>query len=192
MLKAQSAASRYGLEDQDIFDIASCLTREVAVANYEMLEFMYPKLKKFDAWSVIHESVEASNHYSLLICFSDAVGRSMEIWESRRDMPNFHVWEHHPSNYDVLRTYIWAQNDFREMVNCQAQGLLNYRTAIGQWQTAPLSTIGIRNPNPNEIDKPYGSELSPTPLEQLCDWLCEEYSPALGTMPLPNQKYTWS
>lgn len=190
MLRAQSAASRYGLEEQDIFDIASCVTEEVALANFEMLEFMYPKLKKFDARSVIHDSVEASNYYSLLICFSDAVGRSMEIWESKRGMPNFHVWEHHPSHYDVLRTYIWAQNDFREMVQCQAQGLLNHRSTIGQWQTAILSTIGILIPK--EIDKLYGSELTPTPLEQLCDWLCEEYSPALGTMPLPNQKYTWS
>ena len=100
----------------------------------------------------------------------EAVGVAMRDWEESRRMPIMSIWCSHPSNFDSLRTYVWAQKQFRLKVEVVAHHRLSDVSSIGTYLDAKPGDTSFN--------------LKPTPVEELIDWIRQEYKDHLGIFPI--------
>jgi hypothetical protein len=129
-------------------------------------------LRSIDTGILIDTSVRAYNCTSILVAFGEAVGVAMREWEESRRMPIMGIWCSHPTNFDSLRTYVWAQKQFRLKVEVVAHRRLSEVSPIGAYIDAKPDSASF--------------SLKPTPVEELIAWISCEYKNHLGIFPIPG------
>lgn len=159
------------VEPIDIRTIARSESIERANEYIKLYKKVFAGLRHFDNNLIIEHCVEAYNNTSILIEFSKSVTEAMKFWEERIEVPEMSIWCDHPSNFDSLRTYVWAQQSFRETVRKHASRKIKFQSEIGSY----------RNSAPEK-----GIELLTSPVERLIDYLDIKYKMQLGTMPIPE------
>ena len=167
-----SVAYQYGIEPADVSAIARSNSFNEAADYVERLKKTYFELRNVDTGALIESSVKAYNCTILLIVFGKAVEVAMCEWEKAHRMPEMGIWCSHPSNFDSLRTYVWAQKQFRLKVEVVAHRRLSRLSPIGTYLDA-------------EADD-FTFSLKPTPVEELIGWIRQEYKDHLGIFPIPG------
>ena len=126
-----STAFQYSLEPNDVVVIAQSVTKSAAANYIDTLKVLFVDLRDLDADTLIEQCVRSYNKTALLLAFGEAVGAAMRKWEEYRRLPIMSIWSSHPSNFDSLRTYVWAQSEFRGTVVREATRKLTEVSEIG-------------------------------------------------------------
>ena len=165
-------AYKFGLDPIDIQTIARSASYEEAESYIDKLKRVEFDLRIHETDIIIDHSVRAYNNTSVLVSFGEAVGVAMRDWEEKRRLPLMSIWCSHPSNFDSLRTFVWAQEQFRTRVEVAAHRKLTKTSSLGTHHDA----LGE--------SKDFTSE--PTPVVKLIDWIKLEYRDVLGIYPIPG------
>ena len=164
--------SRFGIDPIDVQTIARSESFHEASDYIEKLKKIDFELRSLDTGVLIDTSVRAYNCTNMLKAFGEAVGVAMRDWEESRRMPIMSIWCSHPSNFDSLRTYVWAQKQFRLKVEVVAHRRLSDVSSIGTYLDAKPGDTSF--------------SLKPTPVEELIGWIRQEYKDHLGIFPIPG------
>ena len=167
-----NTAYRFGIDPIDVQTIARSESFHEASDYIEKLKKIDFELRSLDTGVLIDTSVRAYNCTNMLKAFGEAVGVAMRDWEESRRMPIMSIWCSHPSNFDSLRTYVWAQKQFRLKVEVVAHRRLSDVSSIGTYLDAKPGDTGF--------------SLKPTPVEELIGWIRQEYKDHLGIFPIPG------
>lgn len=165
-------AYKYGIDPIDVQTIARSDSFHEAADYVERLKKVDFDLRSLDTGILIDTSVWAYNCTSILVAFGEAVGVAMREWEESRRMPIMGIWCSHPTNFDSLRTYVWAQKQFRLKVEVVAHRRLSEVSPIGAYIDAKPDSASF--------------SLKPTPVEELIAWIKCEYKNHLGIFPIPG------
>lgn len=165
-------AYKFGIDPIDVQTIARSASFYEAAEYVERLKKVDYELRPLDTGVLIDTSVRAYNCTSMLVAFGESVGVAMREWEESRRMPIMTIWCSHPSNFDSLRTYVWAQKSFRLKVEVVAHRRLSEVSPIGTYLDAKPENASF--------------SLKPTPVEELIAWLKLEYKNLLGIFPIPD------
>lgn len=167
-----NTAYRFGIDPIDVQTIARSESFHEASDYIEKLKKIDFELRSLDTGVLVDTSVRAYNCTNMLKAFGEAVGVAMRDWEESRRMPIMSIWCSHPSNFDSLRTYVWAQKQFRLKVEVVAHRRLSDVSSVGTYLDAKPGDTSF--------------SLKPTPVEELIGWIRQEYKDHLGIFPIPG------
>lgn len=171
-LYVDEAAARLGIEPIDIRFIARASSKAKATAIVDNLKSLHKKIRQFDSAQIISDSVKAYNQTSTQLVFSECVGVTMRIWENSQGVQPMSIWATHPSNFNSLRTYIWAQSSFRKQAEWHAGNRLTQLSPIGM-----MHDLDVHSPEHIRIGSPVVMMMSEARIL---------YSAMLGAYPLPE------
>lgn len=166
-------AKMYGLQSGDVFNVAISLDRSPEKTHLHLhrvkkMSERVPDISLPDISSMAKICVNIYNQYSLLVAFDDVIHTSMSVWEESCGIRPGDIWLRlHDSRYDVLRTFIWAQDEFRQIVHSEALSKLSKSYPSGVWRDQIAGEISVSSPLTGLLiwlEKEYGAELAADPL----------------------------
>lgn len=167
-----ATAYQFSVEPADVISIAQSENVKIAGEYIDNLKLLFFDLRDVDTNLLIVRSVHSYNQTATLIGFGEAVTIAMRKWEQERNFPEMSIWSGHPSDFDSLRTYVWAQASFRAKVMQEAARKLTRKTELGAYA----------DPKPQQTE----ISLISTPVIQLLEWIECEYKEQLGIFPIPG------
>ena len=165
-------ADKYGIESVDVRIIARSTTKASAISRIGMLKQIHKNVREFDPAQMIIDCTNAYNQTSTYLVFGECVGAAMRSWEYSLGVQTLSIWAVHPSNFSSLRTYIWAQESFRQQVEALAQHRLTQLSPIGL-----MHDLDVYAPDHIRIG---------SPVTLMMREMRDKYSTMLGAYPLPE------
>lgn len=156
----------YGMNLEVVRQLCSTPTTDEALALCK-LHLLFQKLDHVVPEEMLAACISAYNEYQLFLEFRSLIDQVITGWEALYGIPECAAWSEPPFNCQSLRTYIWAQDSFRQLVRMVAGRYLNDYSPIGVLTSVP---------------EDEATEVSQ--LELLLDWLEAEYAAELGRFAL--------